>query len=120
MEIVLSSSSENEPLCEMADEWTPVPQPFVVDNSAAETVIPRRWFPNLKAVESEGSKRGVFYTTAEGSLVDNEGEKTLIMTTAEGARLRKVTFQVAGVNKALGSVSKMVRSGNRLVLREGD
>ena len=65
--------------------------------------------------ESEGSKRGVFYTTADGSTVENEGEKTLIMSTADGPHLRKVTFQVATVNKAYGSVSKMVRNGNRVV-----
>ena len=29
--------------------------------------------------------------------------------------LRKVTFQVANVNKALGSVSKIVRNANRVV-----
>ena len=37
------------------------------------------------------------------------------MWTSDGAQLRKVTFQVANVNKALGSVSKMVRNGNRVV-----
>ena len=37
------------------------------------------------------------------------------MSTADGSQLRKVTFQVANVNKALGSVSKMVRNGNRVV-----
>ena len=55
------------------------------------------------------------YTTADGSTVANEGEKTLIMSTADGAHLRKVTFQGANVNKAYGSVSKMVRNGNRVV-----
>ena len=113
--ILLSSSSESEPLCEMSSEWTPMPQPLVVDSGAAETVIPRTWFPSHRAVESEGSKHGVFYTTANGSTVENEGEKTLLMSTSDGAQLRKVTFQVANVNKALGSVSKMVRNGKRVV-----
>ena len=113
--ILLSSSVESEPLCEMASEWTPMPQPLVVDSGAAETVIPRTWFPNHKTVESEGSKRGVFYTTADGCTVENEGEKTLIMSAADGAQLRRVTFHAANVNKALGSVSKMVRNGNRVV-----
>ena len=75
----------------------------MVDSGAAETVIPRTWFPN-KTVESQGSKRGAFHTTADGSTVENEGEKTLIMSTADGAQLRKVTFQMAIVNKALQSV----------------
>ena len=82
---------------------TAMPQPLVVDSGAAETVILRTRFPNHKTVESEGSKRGVFYTTADGSAVENEGEKTLLMSTSDG------------VNKALRSVSKMVRNGNRVV-----
>ena len=39
----------------------------------------------------------------------------MLMSTSDGAQIRKVTFQVANVNKALGSVSKMVRDGNRVV-----
>ena len=68
-----------------------------------------------KTAESEGSKRVVFYTTADGSCVENEGEKTLITSTVDGGQLRKWTFQVADVNKARGSVSMMVRNGYRVV-----
>ena len=64
--------------------------------------------------KSEGSKRGVFHATTDGSNVENEGEKTFLMSTSDGAQLRKVTFQVVNVNKAPGSVSKMVRNGNRV------
>ena len=46
--ILLSSSAESEPFCEMANEWTPMPQPLVVDRGAAETVTPRTCFPNHK------------------------------------------------------------------------
>ena len=84
-------ASESRPLCEMSSEWTPMPQPLVVDSGAAETVIPRTWLPNHKTVDSEGSKHG------------------------DGAQLGKVTFQVVNVNKALGSVSTMVRNGNKVV-----
>ena len=101
-------------MCEMASEWSPMPQPLVVDSGAAGKVIPRTWFPSHKP-EPSGSKRGVRYATADGVTLENEGDKTLIMSRADGAQLRKVTFQVANVNKALGSVSKMVRNGNRVV-----
>ena len=37
------------------------------------------------------------------------------MSTADVAQLRKWTLQVANVNKARGSVSMMVRNGNRVV-----
>ena len=39
--ILLGSSAENAPLCEMTNEWTPMPQPLVVDSGSAETVTPR-------------------------------------------------------------------------------
>ena len=45
----------------------------------------------------------MFYTTADGTPVENEREKTLLMSTSDGTQLRKMSFQVATVNKALGS-----------------
>ena len=113
--ILPSSSVEREPLCEMASEWTPMPQTLVVDSGAVEIGIPRTWFPNRKTVESEGSKRGVFHTTTDGSTAENEGENTLIMSKADRAQLVRVTFRVANVNEARGSVSKTVRNGHSVV-----
>ena len=74
-----------------------------------------RGFRYTRLWNQKGPRRGVLHNTADGRTVEKEGEKTLIMSTADGAQLRKVTFQVANVNKALGSVSKMVRKGNRVV-----
>ena len=52
-------------------------------------------------------------------VIDSDASETvtpaLWRSTSDGAQLRKVTFQVANVNKAFGSVSKMVRNGNRVV-----
>ena len=53
-----------------------------------------------------------FFKTADGNTVENEGEN---MSTADVAQLRKISFQKANANKALGSVTKMVRNGNRVV-----
>ena len=46
--------------------------------------------------------------------VHNERENTLTMCTPDGQHLRQMTFQVAAVNKALGSVSKIVNNGGRV------
>ena len=46
--ILLSSSVESEPLCEIASEWTPMSQPLVVDSGVAETVIPSTWFQTTR------------------------------------------------------------------------
>ena len=73
---LLSSSVESRTVVRDSQrEWTPMPQPLVVDSGAAETVIPRIWFPNHQTVESQGSKRGVFYTTADGSTVEERRRK---------------------------------------------
>ena len=96
-------------------EWEHMPRPLVIDSGAAETVIPTEWFPLHGVQESHGSKSGVYYTTADGTPVYNEGEKTLTMSTLDGEHARKMTFQVARVNKALGSVSKIVANGNRVI-----
>ncbi len=39
-----------------------------------------------------------------------------MVSSLDGAQKRKMTFQVADVNKALGSASKIVNSGNRIVV----
>ena len=46
--------------------------------------------------------------------LEDEGEKTLIKSTADVTQLRIVTFQVANVNMELRSLSTMVRTGNRV------
>ena len=100
-----------------------MPCPMVIDSGAAETVLPSSWFKTHKTIETDASRAGVYYTTANGIKVYNEGEKTLTMCHFEGSQKRDMTFQVADVNKALGSANKIVRNGNRIVMDlddEGD
>ena len=53
------------------------------------------------------------YVTADGSKIDNMGEKRISATTAEGSEV-SMTFQIAQVTKPLGSVGKMCDAGNQL------
>ena len=55
----------------------------------------------------------MFCRTADGSIVENEGDKTLIMSTSDGAQLRKVAFQVANVDRAIVVVDTMVAPPGR-------
>ena len=106
----------NKDLCEFTqNEWTPLPKPLVVDSGAGETVMPSDWFPAHATTESDGSRSNDFYTTADGTKVFNEGQKRVDVCTLDGQHCRTMTFQLAKVRKALGSVSQMVRNGNRLV-----
>ena len=52
---------------------------------------------------------------AGGKEIPNYGERTLTLSTLDWSSVRNMTFQVTDVTKALGSVSKMVAHGNRVV-----
>ena len=78
--------------------------------------MPVDWLTSHPLTESDGSRANDFYTTADGSKVYNEGQRKLDVCTLDGQQRRSMTFQVARVKKALGSVSQMVKNGNKLVL----
>ena len=78
--------------------------------------MPVDWLTNHPLTESNGSRANDFFTTADGSNVYNEGQRKLDVSTLDGQQRRSMTFQVARVQKALGSVSQMVKNGNKLVL----
>ena len=69
-----------------------LPRLLVIDSGAAETVMPASWFEEHAAEESAGSRNGAFYTTADGSPIYNEGQKTLKLATPDGSRMRLMTF----------------------------
>ena len=101
-------------------DWAPLPKPMVVDSGAGETVLPSSWLPEHPTEESVGSKNNDYYVTADGSRVYNEGKKEVTISSVDGGKVRDMTFQVANVQKALGSVSQMVRRGNRVVFDRDD
>ena len=90
------------------------PEQIIIDSGVAEIVLPSHWMDNYKMMESNGSKDGVFYLTASGQPIYNEGEKTLLLMNEYG-QSRMMTFQCAKTTKALGSVSKICSNGNRVV-----
>ena len=77
--------------------------------------MPVDWLANHPLTESDGSRANDFYTTADCSKVYNEGQRKLDVCTLDGQQRRSITFQVARGKKALGSVSQMVKNGNKLV-----
>ena len=95
----------NTDLCELQQTtWTPLPKLLVVDSGAGETFMPVDWLTSHPVTESDGSRANDFYTTADGSKVYNEGRRKLDVCTLDGQQRRSMTFQVARVKKALGSV----------------
>ena len=93
-------------------EWEEIE--LAVDSGASETVINDEMLKTVRVHESDASRRGVEYEVANGVRIPNLGEKRFVGTTVEGVS-RKLTAQVCDVNKALLSVSKVVKNGSRVV-----
>jgi len=84
---------------------------YAVDSGATETVVSSE---HVKSVPTVKGKSGIQYRTANGDIVENEGEKHMVICSNEGVN-RSITAQVTEVTKPLLSVSKMVNAGNTVV-----
>ena len=104
--IETNGQTENDPHGDFID--------FTVDSGAADTVANREIAPNTPVVPSHGSRNGVKYVAAAGKVISNEGEKHVQTETAEG-HLCGIKIQVAQVNKALLSVSKICDVGHEVI-----
>ena len=103
-------------LCAIKEgEWECID--LAVDSGATETVIGDDMVMSVSTTEGPASKRGVMYEIANGDQIPNLGEKKFVGQTVEGLA-KKITAQVADVNKALLSVRKIVAAGNRVVFDE--
>ena len=93
---------------------------ITVDSGAGESVSPPDVATSFPIIETKASKEGVYYISASGDRIYNEGEKRVTCTTQEGHR-QSWMFQVADVNKVLASVSRMCESGrHKVVFQRGD
>ena len=70
--------------------------------------------PQFGIEDSEASKAGVYYTSANGGKLYNLGQTHVPIALDNGARTL-ATFQVADVSRPLMSVSKVCEMGNRVV-----
>ena len=86
----------------------------VLDSGAADSVCPKDMCPQFGVEDSEASKAGVYYTSANGGKLYNLGQTHVPICLDNGARTL-ATFQVADVSRPLMSVSKVCEMGNRVV-----
>ena len=84
---------------------------IMVDSGASVTVINEDM---VRAVDASGARPNVKYEVADGSLIENMGQKTFMAVTDTGVT-NQMTAQVTEVKKALLSVAKIVQAGNRVV-----
>ena len=90
---------------------------LAVDSGANETVIGEEMLEGVETKEGPASRKGVKYEIANGLQIPNLGEKEFVGESEEGIK-RALCVQVAEVNKALLSVSKVVKAGNTVVFDE--
>ena len=101
--------------------WLRVRNGVTMDSGSSVFVVPSDWLQMFPVVESEGSRRGQTYVAAakDGKPIVNEGEKVLKFFTGPSmdAERRKLTCQVAKVNKILASVAGFCDAGNEVIFR---
>ena len=91
-----------------------------MDSGAANNVMPRRMVRDKKGIRpSKGSMSGVHYVAANNGRTPNEGEHDFEFMMSEGDE-EMMTFQVAEVNKALGSISYLVDKGYKVVFDQDE
>ena len=87
---------------------------ITMDTGAHHNVMPKRMAGKRQIRPSPGSKKGMCYVAAGNERIKNEGEITFEFESLEGHR-ESFVFQIAAVNKALGSGAYMVDHGFRVV-----
>ena len=107
-----SSSVEREPLCEMASESTPMPQPLVVDCGAVETVILRTWFPKPQDSRIRRVQARCFPHDDRRQHCGKRRRENSDHVQSRRSTIGGSDRPSGNVNEALGSVSKMVRNGH--------
>ena len=89
-----------------------------IDSGAVDTVIPKNVVPHIPAYETARSKEGNGFRAANGSHIKHFGQKTL-EGVGDGFQPIHLVAQVAEVHHALGSVYRMVQSGNAVHFEKG-
>ena len=87
---------------------------FTVDSGAADHVMPLGWLAWLAVTASFGSLSGMNFISANGARIPNKGQQKVRFMTGEGTWATWI-FQVAGPNKPLVSVSKLIEDGWRVI-----
>ena len=87
------------------------------DSGAAENVMPRRMFPEIRIRQTERSKNGKGFKGPGGENIKNYGQQIMSVKTPEGFA-RKSTWQVADVRRPLVSASHRRKKKEKSMLRK--
>ena len=92
---------------------------ILIDSGSTETVAPIAALKGYEIVSTDWSESGKGYAAANGTDIPNLGEKTVKGQAANGMWCT-MRFQVCGVTKPLGSVSRICQAGSRVVFGPPD
>ena len=65
--------------------------------------------------ESEGSRRGQTFSTADGGIIKNQGEKTAVLHPEHSQQAFRAKYQITDVTKPLNSVGKVCDQRNQVL-----
>ena len=82
-----------------------------MDGGATETEVGEN---SVGAQPEEASRSGVKYEMADGTMIENRGQKRFRAESVEGVQNR-IVAQVTDAGKGLLSVHRLVRAGHRFV-----
>ena len=116
---VYSLGSENTPSAQTKSQAAKgakmkLRQGITMDSGSHHNVMPRRLVKENRIRQSAFSRRGVHYIAANKGKIPNEGETSFEFETTDGDP-ECWDFQIAEVNKALGSIADRVDNNNRVV-----
>ena len=86
----------------------------IMDSGSAECVAPETIAKNIPLMETEASRQGQTYHTADGGVIKNKGEKTVTMYSEDGDKFR-ARYQITDVTRPLNSISRVCDQGNNVL-----
>jgi len=90
-----------------------------IDSGAVDSVGPRTMASDIGIKDTPASRAGLKYRAANGTPIDNLGEKSIQGVTKQGNKVG-MTFQIADVRRPLGAVRAMLAAGNKVVFETGN
>ena len=86
----------------------------IMDSGSAECVALETIARNIPFMETETSRQGQTYHTADGGVIKNKGEKTVTMYSEDGDQFR-AGYQITDVTRPLNSISRVCDQGNNVL-----
>ena len=86
----------------------------IMDSGSAECAAPETIARNIPLMETEASRQGQTYHTADGGVIKNKGEKTVTMYSEDGYPFR-ARYQITDVIRPLNSISRVCDQGNNVL-----